>query len=176
MKPALFVLLALIVPPAIYFPAFVPPHRADRDRLSKEENELQKRIEWSRAAKRKIVQFHDESARLDRELEKVDAMVPSAMQTDEVRSRLESAAAISGVRITTFEPRDIVGNAQVQEQDIDVEAVGGAGGLAAFYTDLAQPGSRLMFVSNLGVRRFGKDYMTRCFIEIYALPVTGGEK
>jgi Tfp pilus assembly protein PilO len=124
----LAVLLALALPPVIYFPALGDRREAEIGKESDTIRQLDVKIEQARAARRKLDQFHAELARLDAENAKLRAILPPAMNIEEVRSMTEAQAAAHGVTLSAFE---------FNGKTVRASATGSASGLTEFFRDVS---------------------------------------
>ena len=124
----LAVLLALALPPAVYFPTFGARREAEIRKASAQLRELDTRNEQARSAQRKLDQFHAEVARLDEELVKLRAILPTAMNIDEIRSMTETRAAAHGVKLNAFD---------FNGKSVRASATGSASGLTEFFRDVS---------------------------------------
>lgn len=152
-------LLALALPPVVYFQTFGDQRQAAILKASAEIRELDIRIEQARSAQRKLNQFHNEVARLDEELVKLRTILPPAMNIEDVRSLTESLAAARGVRVNRFEP---------DGKSIRASVTGSAAGLAEFFGDI-QNAPRIIDVDYVTLRKDAAGWRTDFLMTSYAL-------
>lgn len=169
MKRFFILLLALAVPPAVYFPTLGARNDARMRAAESEIRDLTIKIEQARAAQRKLPQFHEEKDRLGQELIKLRVILPPAMQTDALRGTVESHAAAGSVRLTRFEPRPARPLFEVQQQSIEAEVVGSAERTSQFFRDLSND-SRIMNVTSVTLRPDPAGWRTDFVLTAYALP------
>jgi len=155
----LAILLALVLPPAIYFPTLGAQRNAQIRRAEADIRELDVRVEQARAAQRKLDQFHEEVARLDTELAKLRAILPPAMNVEELRSMTATRAAAHGVQLNAF---------AFDGQSIRASATGSASGLSEFFRDLSNA-PRIIDVDFVTLRRDAGGWRTDFVMTSYAL-------
>jgi Tfp pilus assembly protein PilO len=156
----LAIILALALPPAIYFPTLNAQHDAEIKRADSEIRELDMRIEQAHAVQRKTAQFHAEVSRLDEELAKLRRILPPAASIDEVRALTEERAAAHGVRVTRFD---------VGSQSINAEVIGPAEATSEFFRDIANA-ARIIDVDYVTLRQDPAGWRTDFVMIAYALP------
>jgi len=155
----LAILLALALPPAIYFPTLGKQREAEIAKASEEIHEFDVRIEQGRAAQRKLDQFHEELARLDVELVKLRTILPPAMNVEELRSMTETSAAAHGVQVTAF---------VFNGKSITASATGSASGLTEFFRDLSNA-PRIIDVDYVTLRKNESGWRSDFVMTSYAL-------
>ena len=155
----LAVVLALALPPAIYFPTLGVRREAEIRKASEDIRQLDVRIEQARAAQRKLNQFHDEVARLDAELVKLRTILPPAMNIDEVRTLTKTRAAAHGVKLDAFDPYG---------KSVRASVTGSASGLEEFFRDISNA-PRIIDVDYVTLRRVASGWRTDFVMTSYAL-------
>jgi Tfp pilus assembly protein PilO len=156
----LAILLALALPPAVYFPTLRAQHDREIQSADAELHELDVRIEQAHAVQRKSAQFREETERMAVELEKLQRILPSAPSIDEVRALTEERAAAHGVRLTRFD---------AATQSITAEIIGPAEATSEFFRDIANA-TRIIDVDYVTLRRDAAGWRTSFVMTAYALP------
>lgn len=151
MKRAFVVLLALILPPAIYFPTVAPRRNAVITKAEAELEELEMRLEMAQAAQRKLAQFHEEAAALDRELTKLRRILPPEMAVEDLHELMNTFASEQGVVLERFEPHEVEDAPPLQRMSIEAVVVGSTAATAAFLQKL-ETNSRILDVSDVTLR------------------------
>ncbi len=163
MKRFLAVLLALGIPPAVYFTTLEPKRNQRLRGAEAEIAELDKRVEQARAAERKLPQFRDEVRRLDLEIDKLRDILPTAIDLEWVRTKTEAAAERNGVRLTRFEDK-----AAARPPHSEGEVAGSAEGTAGFLRDI-QNASRIIDATSLTMRKDAAGWRTGFVLTTQAL-------
>lgn len=163
------IFLALILPPALYFPTLGTHHDAAQRRADDELRDISYRVEASAAAQRKLTQFHEEVTRLATELAKLRVILPPDLAIDDVRSTLASLATSNNVQMTRY----AVGKPQEDEDRIeriamDVEVTGTAANIAAFLQRVTNS-ARIYDETNLVLRRDPAGWRASFVVTAYAL-------
>ena len=166
MKQILAILVALILPPSIYFPTVGAKRDAQRRQT---ELEIDKRVEMARAAQRKLTQFHDERQRLDTELTKLRSILPPTLAVDQVRATSEEKAAANGVRLTRFEAAGVKSIERLQQQSLEAEVIGSAEAIAGFFRNV-QNTARIFDVSSVTLQKDAAGWRADFILAAYALP------
>lgn len=161
MKHVILLLLAVALPPVAYYNTLGAQRAKQIETDSVKLKELTIRVEQARAAKNKLAQFHDESARLAEELEKLRRILPPAMDIDGIRAIAEEKAGARGVHLTKFVVRE--------NQSIDAEVVGAAMATSEFFTDIANA-SRIIDVTYVTLRKDPAGWRTDFVMTSYAMP------
>jgi Tfp pilus assembly protein PilO len=149
---ALVILLALILPPLLYFPTVAPRRNAVTAKAEAELYELEERVEMARRAQGKLAQFREEAATLDRELTKLRRILPPEMAIEDLRGLATTIASEQGVSLERFEPRAVEDASPLQRLSIEIAVVGSAASIAAFLEKLENT-SRILDVSDVALRR-----------------------
>ena len=161
MKHVILLLLAVALPPVAYYNTLGAARAKQIEADSMKLRELTVRVEQARAAKNKLSQFHDESARLAEELAKLRRILPPAMDIDGIRAIAEEKAAARGVRLTKFAVRE--------NQSIDAEIIGAAKATSEFFADIASA-PRVIDVTYVTLRKDPGGWRTDFVMTSYAMP------
>ena len=156
----LAIVLALVAPPAIYFPTVHARHDEELKRVDAELQELDKRIEQARAAQRKTAQFHDEVAKLGEEITKLRTILPPTSSMDALRTLTQARAEAHGLRLTRF---------AVGTNSITAEVIGPADALPDFFRDIANA-ARIIDVEYVTLRPDPFGWRTDFVMTPYVLP------
>lgn len=166
---AVAVLLALIVPPLVYFPTLGKRHEEQQQRADAQLHDVEVRVEEAHAAGQKMQQFLEEQGRLAADVQAYRVTLPPKPSASDILRTLEAAATSKGVRLIRFAPRTPTDSPPLQVVSIEVEAEGGPVLIDALLKDIGgppQPGKRFLTVSGVtpaGVR-------TSFVVTGYALP------
>ncbi len=163
----LLALIFLAVPPAVYFPTLGARRAAERDAAYKAEHELNVRIESARAAQRKLVQFHEELARLTAENERLRRILPPTLALDDARALTDSSAAANGIRINRFAPQKAVSGTPSYDE-IEVEVIGSAAATAGFLRQI-ENAARIVHVSSVTMARDPAGWRTNFVMTAFAV-------
>ena len=155
----LAVLLALALPPAIYFPTLGERRDAEIKKASEDARELDVKIEQARAAQRKLDQFHEEVARLDGELAKLRTILPPKMNAGEIRALTASRAGAHGVQLRAW---------AFDGKSFLVAASGSASGLTEFFRDISNA-SQVIDVDYVTLHRDAAQWRVDFVMTSYAL-------
>lgn len=169
MKRLALLLLALALPPAIYFSTLAARRAEQQKRADTELRNVSMHLEQARAAQGKLSQFHEEAARLGQELVKLRVILPPVMQIDDVRATTEGKASANSVRLTKFAARALKPLPDFQQQSIEAEVVGSAEGTSAFFRDIASA-SRIIDVTHVTLRPDPAGWRADFVMTAYALP------
>lgn len=168
MKRFLIVLLALALPPAIYFPTLGAERSEELQKAHSHLDELDMRIQQARAAERKLPQFRAEMVRLGQEIDKVNGFLPPAPAIEEIRQLTESIASENDLRLTHFEAGTPKPLGEVQEVTITAEVIGAAQGTAEFLRRI-QSASKIINVSDVTLTKDPAGWRTDFLMTTYAL-------
>ncbi len=156
----LAIILALALPPAIYFPTHRGRHDEKIQRADAELHELEVRIEQAHAVQRKAAQFRVETTRMAIELEKLRGILPPTASIDQVQALTMERAAADGVRVTRFD---------AGTQSIRAEVIGSAEATSDFFRDIANA-TRMIDVDYVTLRKDAAGWRTDFVMTAYALP------
>ena len=163
------ILLALIAPPAIYFPTLGAKRDAEIAHLDAAVRDLDMRYEQARAAQRKMTQFQEERVRLDEERTKLRNILPPTIDIDELHRFVEDRADAANVRLTKFDAAVERHMPPPDHQSIDAEILGDAAATSGFFERLANM-SRIVNVTHVTMRPDRTGWRTGFVISTYALP------
>jgi Tfp pilus assembly protein PilO len=161
MKHVVFLLLAVALPPVAYYNTLGAKRAKQIETDSIKFKELDVRVEQARAAKNKLSQFHEESARLAEELAKLRRILPPAMDIDGIRALAEEKASARGMKLTRFDVRE--------NQSIDAQVVGPAAATSEFFSDIANA-PRIIDVTYVTLKKDPGGWRTDFVMTSYAMP------
>jgi Tfp pilus assembly protein PilO len=171
MKQLALVLIALALPPAIYFPTLATRREQQRRELERTVGDLDLHIEQARAAQRKYKQFREELQRLDVENEKLRTILPPALVIGDISATVQSYATENGVQLARFDARQ-----PVAEKDdaysfvrIEVEVTGAAAATSAFLRRIANS-SQIFNVDSTTMRKDPAGWRTAFVMTAYSMP------
>ncbi len=169
MRPLGLLLLALALPPAVYYNTLGARRAEQWERNHSELRALTTRLEQAQAAHRKLSQFHEEVTRLGEELVKLRVILPPVMQIEDVRAITEAEAGANGVRMTKFETGGLKPASTLQQQAVEAEVIGSAEGTSQFFRDIANT-SRIIDVTDVTLRPDPGGWRTNFVMTAYAMP------
>lgn len=168
MKRFLIVVIALALPPAVYFPTFGAERNEQLRKAQNHLDEVDMRIEQARSAERKLPQFRAEMERLGQEIDKVNQFLPPTPAIEEIHQLTESIASDNDLRLTHFEAGAPKALSQVQEVTITAEVIGTAQGTAEFLRKI-QSASKIIDVSDVTLTKDPAGWRTDFLMTTYAL-------
>jgi Tfp pilus assembly protein PilO len=169
MTKVLAVVLALFVPPFVYFSTLGERRQDEIERLDGEIAHLNLRLQQARAVHHRRDQFHQETERLAQELLKMRRILPAAIDMNEFRAAVERRATDAGVRLTKFQLRRVETVGEFQRLSIDAEVAGSAESITNFYERLSNM-SRIVSASYVTIRPDGAGWRTGFVISTNVLP------
>ena len=149
--------IGLVLAAGIVFGAhqyLIKPINADIASVNAELDELSKKIQAGRAAERKLPQFREQVAELERELEKLRRILPSSRNTEEIIKKMKALVDQGNfnLRVMTFPslPETATGDTPIVDWPINVELDGAYHDLAIFFNRLSNF-ARIMNVENVSL-------------------------
>jgi type IV pilus assembly protein PilO len=146
---AVFVLFAVVLAGAIFY-FYGVPIMARRDSLRKEVESLTAENKGNRILEAQRVDYLKRIAELEKELEKLRAIVPEEQATDDFLRMVFADAKASGVNIRTFIPDALVPKDIYTEMPFNLRLDGGYYEILAFFDRLAHE-ERIVSVSSLSL-------------------------
>ncbi|HSP17731.1 MAG TPA: type 4a pilus biogenesis protein PilO [Thermoanaerobaculia bacterium] len=168
MRQFVLILIALALPPTVYFQTLGEKRERQSRMADSAILDLDRRIEQSRAAQRKITQFHEELDRLAVENEKLRRILPPDLSVGEIRALIDANASQTGVRIARFEPRKPVKDVYTF-LSIDMEVIGNAGATSEFLRRTSDA-TTILNTSAMTIRKDPAGWRTDFVMTAYALP------
>ena len=163
------VVLALIIPPAVYFPTAGAQHKKDQQLAEEELARLEQRVQTVRSAQQDMQTFLQDDAHLATDIEQYRVTLPPKLGTSDILRTLEAATTRNGVQLIRFAPRPATQSPPLQVVSIEAEVDGPQAAKDALLQQLGdrpQPGQRFLTVS--GVTSSGT--RTSFVLTGYALP------
>jgi Tfp pilus assembly protein PilO len=170
-KQLVLVLIALALPPAVYFPTFGERREKQRRELERTIDDRTLHIEQDRAAQRKYTQFREEMQRLDVENEKLRRILPPSFAIGDIATTVQSYATENGIRVERFDARKPVAEKgdPYSFVKIDVQVTGNATATSAFLRRLSNS-SQIFNVDATTMRKDPAGWRTDFVMTAYAMP------
>jgi len=165
----LSILLALVVPPAIYFPTVEARHDREQRAADQQLARIEGRAQDARTAQQDPTGFQQDAAHLAQDIEQYRVTLPPTLATSDIFRLLEQSTGRNGLRLVRFAPRAPAKSGPLEIVSIEAETEGPPDGVAALLRDLGdrpQPGRRYLTFS--GVTSSGTH--TSFVVTAYALP------
>jgi Tfp pilus assembly protein PilO len=160
MKHVVLLLAAIALPLVVYYNTVGAKRQKQFDQDYMRLKELNVRVEQVRAAQRKLVQFHEECARLAVEAAKLPAIFPATMEMDQIHTLVQAKAEARGVRLMRFDAGE--------NQSVTAEVIGGTEATSQFFRDL-QNAQRIIDVSSVTLRKDPAGWRTDFVMRSYAM-------
>ncbi|HKB80534.1 MAG TPA: type 4a pilus biogenesis protein PilO [Thermoanaerobaculia bacterium] len=148
---ALAVLIALAIPPAVYFTTFWKDRKQEQAQGQAELQRVDARLEAARAAQTNMSKFFEENASVTAELQQTRIVLPPTLKANDILRTLQSQITAHGVQLIRFEPRPPADAPPLQRVSVEAEVAGPPSVVRLFLHDLTEtrPGERILTVSEV---------------------------